>query len=317
MCPTASAARPSPTCGGDNYRLGAQSHVHRRNHFGFGIIRDPDPDFRAFVAQGGAEIIQLHLDRVQVAEQVSMQALGVCPGTYSPGGAGELAVTEGVNGPTNGQPFGQGREHQGDSNGRGLEAIKRCVAAHRELALTVLTEQDSDGLVLAVLAVTDQGMVLAIGIVVIKTIWIGAGKAVGIDALGCTAPALDLVSGRHGRDGRRGWGGGWRLGTGTSRTISGGAWAERAWCCGGDPFFSRLSQGGAEEPPQMMEENQHEPTEDEKSEDVVQQATSKTPVRRDFAVTSKDTGKARRVKGTKPRLRTRSASVRISNHIQQ
>ena len=114
---------------------------------------------------------------MQVAEEPPVQTLRVRPCAQQPSRDRALAVPEGMNCAGDGESFRQGGEHQSGARRRGFEAKERGVPAHSEFALSGLPAQVLDRVGLTLMAITDQGLVLGVGIGVIQTVGLGAGKA--------------------------------------------------------------------------------------------------------------------------------------------
>jgi hypothetical protein len=105
-------------------------------------------------------------------------------------------MTEDAHGSGNIEAFGQGRQYFAAAVGWGFETVQRRVSSCRKLAATGMAANVLDTFILAVRAITDEGVNAGIGDPAIATLGVSAGASLGIDLFTVTAAALDVVPGR-------------------------------------------------------------------------------------------------------------------------
>src|SRR5215470_16661254 len=126
-----------------------------------------------------------------------MEELSVLTCPREPPRDGGLAVAEDAFGGGSVQPFGQRGEHHGDLVRGGFQSIQRSAASSTERGTAGLAAERLDALGLAMLAIPDEDVDLSIGIPEVQALLVGTGVPLGVDSLGCSPPAFDLVPGSH------------------------------------------------------------------------------------------------------------------------
>jgi hypothetical protein len=112
--------------------------------------------------------------------------------TRQPGGDRRLPVAE--------DPLcGQRSQHYGDLVGGGFQTIQGSVASSTECAVTGRTSKGLDALGMPMLAISNEGVNMSIGVPVVGALLIGTGIASGVDPLGRSPSAFDLAPGTYRR----------------------------------------------------------------------------------------------------------------------
>ena len=158
--------------------------MQNRKNFRVGIHGQPEPEHVRGVAQPGAEFVQLHMWKVEVAESPFVQELRVRARTRQPPRDGGLSRAEDPCGRGWVQPFGQRREHHSDLVGGGFQAIQGGVESSTERGAARLTPERLNPLGLAMLAISDEGMEGSVGVAKIAARSVGTGEARGVHASG-------------------------------------------------------------------------------------------------------------------------------------
>jgi hypothetical protein len=90
------------------------------------------------------------------------------------------------------QAFGDGVQDLGDADLRCFETVERSVPACRKLRMASLAVEILDGIMLAVVAIPDEGVEGGVRNGAIVTFWVGTGLAARVYRLFTTAWALSL-----------------------------------------------------------------------------------------------------------------------------
>ncbi len=140
-----------------------------------------------FLANTGAEFIQLNMREGQIAKQMRMHSFTVHARSSEPGRDRSFGMAKHSHGSANGQPFGDCREDDTHASRRGFEAIECCMPPPAELVVARFAIEILNRVVDAMMPITDQGMDGRIGNLPIGTGWIVAGIAIRVNGFGTTA----------------------------------------------------------------------------------------------------------------------------------
>ena len=179
--------------------LGAGTQLEHRQNLGAGIDGQPEPEHLRSAAQPGAQFVQLQMREMEMAEEVLVQGVRVLASAGEPGGNGRLPVAEDSLGGGSVQPFGQGRQHDGDLLGRGFQPVQGGVAPGCERGLAGLTPKGLDPLGLAMLAIANQRMNARISDAKVEALLVRTSEALRIHPLGCSPTAFHLTPGANWR----------------------------------------------------------------------------------------------------------------------
>jgi hypothetical protein len=87
--------------------LGARTQLEHRQNLGAGIDGQPEPEHERGAAQPGAQLVQLQVREMHMAEAALVQNVRMPACTREPGGDGGLLVAEDAFGRRWVQPFSQ------------------------------------------------------------------------------------------------------------------------------------------------------------------------------------------------------------------
>ncbi len=88
-----------------------------------GVDDQPQPQDVTVAAQPRPQLVQLEIGKLEVTENMLVEALSVQPRTSQPGGDGGLPIAEDPFGRRWVQPFGQSREHHCDLVGGSFQTV--------------------------------------------------------------------------------------------------------------------------------------------------------------------------------------------------
>ena len=126
-----------------------------------------------------------------------VKRLNVLASAGQPGADGRLPVAEDPFGGGCVQSFGQRREHHRDLMGRGFQTVQGRVPSSTERGVTGRASKGLDALGLAMLAITDKRVDMGLSDSKVQALSVGTGKALSVDALGCSSAAFDLAPGAY------------------------------------------------------------------------------------------------------------------------
>ena len=129
------------------------TELKHRKDLGEGIDGQPEPQNLLSATEPGAQLVQLQVREMEMAEEALVESVRVLSSTRQPGGNGGLPVAENSRSCRSVQPFGQRREHHGDLPGRGFQTIQGGVASRAERGLAGLTAKRLDPLCTAMRAI--------------------------------------------------------------------------------------------------------------------------------------------------------------------
>ena len=121
---------------------------------------------------------------VEGAEAALMEGLSVLASACEPSRDGGLTVAENPFSGGGVQPFGEGRQHDGDLLGRSFQAIERCVASSTEGGTTSLTAKRLDALGTAMRAIAYERMHVSSCDPAVSALRASTGIPFGVDADG-------------------------------------------------------------------------------------------------------------------------------------
>ena len=173
--------------------LRARTQKEHRKKLRAGIDGQPEPQHLCGAAQPRAQFVQLEMRKPEMTEEVFVQDLCMFPCARQPGGDGGLSKPKTRSAAEGSSPSESRSEHHGDLLRGGLQAIQGRVPPGSERGAARLTAKGLDALSLAVLAITNQRMNLSLGNAEVGALWVGAGVSLGVDPLGCSPAAFDLV----------------------------------------------------------------------------------------------------------------------------
>ncbi len=177
--------------------LSAGTELKHRQNLGEGIDGQPEPEHLRGAAQPGAQLVQLQVRKMEMAEEALVQGVRVPACTGEPPRNRGLSKAEDPLGRGRVQPFGQRREHHSDLVRGGFQAIQRGVASGTEGAVASLTTERLDLLSTAMLAVPDKRMDVSVCDAKVRALRVRTGEALGVDPLGCSPSAFHLRPGTH------------------------------------------------------------------------------------------------------------------------
>lgn len=166
------------------------------------IDGEPKPQDLFGAAEPRAQLVQLQVRQVEVAEAVLVQGPCMFPCASQPCGDGGLPVAEDPLGRGSIQPLSQCRQHQGDLLGGGFQAIQRGVASGSERRVTGLASKRLDTLSAAMGAISYQSVDSSVGDAKVRAVLVRTGEAPGVDSLRCSPPAFHLAPGTYRRSRR-------------------------------------------------------------------------------------------------------------------
>jgi hypothetical protein len=129
-------------------------------------------------------VVQLEVRKLKSAKETLVQGLSMLASTRQPGGDRRLPLAED---PLSGgriQSFGQRSQHYGDLVGGGFQTIQGSVASSTECVVTGRTSKGLDALGMPMLAISNEGVNMSIGVPVVGALLIGTGIASGVDPSG-------------------------------------------------------------------------------------------------------------------------------------
>ncbi len=130
---------------------------------------------------------------MKVLEPAVVERRAMCSGPRQPAGDCACAVPKHPYGSSDIETFSQCGQHLAHALGGALEAVQRGIAAGAEGGPTRLAAEGLDALMLAVGAVTNEGMDLRIRAAIGGTGGGRTGTSVGVDAFGGAAPAFSVA----------------------------------------------------------------------------------------------------------------------------
>ena len=134
---------------------------------------------------------------VEGAEAALMEGLSVLASACEPSRDGGLTVAENPFSGGGVQPFGEGRQHEGDLLGRSFQAIERCVASSTEGGTTSLTAKRLDALGTAMRAIAYERMHVSSCDPAVSALRASTGIPFGVDAFGCSSATFHLAPWPH------------------------------------------------------------------------------------------------------------------------
>src|SRR6266568_4560810 len=97
-----------------------------------GIDGQPEPEHLGGAAQPAAQLVQLEVRQVELAEEALMEGSRMLASTGQPSGDGGLSKTEHTLCSRGIQPFGQSRKHLGDLVRGGFQTVQGRIASNTE-----------------------------------------------------------------------------------------------------------------------------------------------------------------------------------------
>ena len=206
--------------------LCAGTKVEDGNDLREGVDSQPQPQYVCGAAQPGAQLIQLDVGDLEVAEAALVQRLRVLTSARQPESDGGLTVAEDAFGGGSIQPFSECGQDHCDLVRGGFQAVQRGVAPSSERRAAGLTAKGLDALGMAMPAIPDQGVNVSVCDPGVRALLVGTGEALGVHPFRGSPAAFHLTPGS---DRQRRWLYTRREGGGeaTGWTIEGGAWLEK------------------------------------------------------------------------------------------
>ena len=177
--------------------LRAGTQLEHRQNLGAGIDGQPQPQNLLGAAQPGAQLVELQVREMQMAEDALVQGVRVPACSSEPSRHRGLSKAKDPLCGGKVEPFSQSREHHGDLLRGRFQAIQGGVASGTEGAVARLAAKRLDPLSTAMLAIADQRVDLRIGDAEVHALLIGTGEAGGVHTLGCSPPAFHLAPWAH------------------------------------------------------------------------------------------------------------------------
>ncbi len=177
--------------------LGARTQLQHRQKLGAWIDDQPEPEHLLRTPQPRAQLIQLQVWEMEVAEEVYVQGLCMRASASEPGGDSGLTIAEDPFGSGRVEPFGQCRQHHGDLVRWSFQPVQRGVTPSIEGGAASLTAKGLDALGMTMLAIADQRVDLRIGVAEVPALRVGTSEPFGLYAFGGSSPAFPLAPGSH------------------------------------------------------------------------------------------------------------------------
>ena len=189
------------------HMLRAVLQLEHRQNLGAGI--DGQPQNLLGAAQPGAQLVQLEVREMQMAEDALVQGVRVPACSSEPSRHRGLSKAKDPLCGGKVEPFGQSREHHGDLLRGRFQAIQGGVASSAQRGAARLTAKGLDLLGTAMLAIADQRVEVSLGDAKVPALRVGTGVALRVDAFGSPSPTFHFTPWTHrcrhySRRGRRG-----------------------------------------------------------------------------------------------------------------
>ncbi|TMD44115.1 MAG: hypothetical protein E6I90_10015 [Chloroflexi bacterium] len=177
--------------------LRAGTQLEHRQNLGAGIDDQPQPQNLLGAAQPGAQLVQLEVREMQMAEDALVQGVRVPACSSEPSRHRGLSKAKDPLCGGKVEPFGQSREHHGDLLRGRFQAIQGGVASSAQRGAARLTAKGLDLLGTAMLAIADQRVDLGIGDAKVPALRVGTGVALRVDAFGSPSATFHFTPGTH------------------------------------------------------------------------------------------------------------------------
>src|SRR5215469_11933965 len=136
--------------------LGARTQLERRQKLGAWIDDQPEPQHLLRTLQPRAQLIQLQVREMEVAEEAYVQGLCMRASASEPGGDSGLTIAEDPFGSGRVEPFGQCREHHGDLVRWSFQPVQGGVTPSTEGGAASRTSKGLDALGMTMLAIPEK-----------------------------------------------------------------------------------------------------------------------------------------------------------------
>jgi hypothetical protein len=136
--------------------LGAGTELEHRQNLGEGIDGHPQPQDLLSAAQPGAQLVQLQVREMQMAEEALVQGVCVPACSSEPPRQSGLSKAEDSLGGGKVEPFSQRSEHHGDLVRRGFQPVQGGMAPRTERRVAGLAAKRLDPLSATMLAIAKK-----------------------------------------------------------------------------------------------------------------------------------------------------------------
>src|SRR2546429_148528 len=177
--------------------LRAGTQLEHRQNLGAGIDDQPQPQNLLGAAQPGAQLVQLEVREMQMAEDALVQGVRVPACSSEPSRHRGLSKAKDPLGGGKVEPFGQSREHHGDLLRGRFQAIQGGVASSAERGAASLTPERLDVLGLTMFAIAHQSVLSSVSVAKVGALSVRTGEPFGVDAFGGSPSAFHLTPRTH------------------------------------------------------------------------------------------------------------------------